>query len=195
MPRLINRLKKGLVVDILKPTYNLKFELVKSKIEDSELFLTPNLIKYFIEKCNTDNLKNLNFYLNKIIAFFSVTRQNFNEKTIDDIVNKASVLPEIITVEDIQKHVSRYFNIKVEDIRSKLRTKELVLPKHIAMYLCRELTDYSLKKISSDFGKVDKTTISHAYRKVKKLINSDDKMCCTVKNLTKLLFNRELCHK
>ena len=75
----------------------------------------------------------------------------------------------MITILDIQKTVGELFNIKLEDFKAKKRTKSLAFPRQIAMYLSRELTDYSLPKIGEEFGGRDHTTVIHAHEKISKL--------------------------
>ncbi|MBP7652183.1 AAA family ATPase [Candidatus Dependentiae bacterium] len=190
MPRLINRFKTGLVVDIKNPDKSLKTEYIKNKFNECEMYFPEELISYFIEQCHTDDLKKIDVYSNKLIAYLSVTKKNISESVIDEIFARITTMPEIITINEIQKQVSQYFNINCDDLKSKTRVKDIILPKHIAMYLCRELTDFSLKKISTDFGKVDKATITHACGKIKDMITSDDKVCHIVKDLTRMLFNK-----
>ncbi|HPN30201.1 MAG TPA: DnaA/Hda family protein [bacterium] len=194
MPRLVNRFKTGLVVDIKNPDDNLKSEYVKNKINECEMYFPEDFISYFIKQCGTDDLKKIDVYANKLIAYLSVSKQPISESVIDEIFMRINTMPEIITINEIQKQVSQYFNINCDELKSKVRSKDVVFPKHIAMYLCRELTDFSLKKISTDFGKVDKTTITHACGKIKDMITSDDNVCHIVKDLTRILFNKIVKH-
>ena len=87
-----------------------------------------------------------------------------------------------ITMELIQEIVAQYFKIKVEALLSKKRTRELVVPRQIAMYLCRELTDISLPQIGSCFGR-DHTTVIHACEKISEELKKDNKLETTIKDL------------
>ena len=191
MPRLISRLKTGLVVQINNPAENLKVEYIKNKTEECELFFPVELIKYFLVKCNTDSLKLIDNYLNKIIAYLSVTKKNLDTSIIDEILTRIASIPDAVTISDIQKCVAFHFGINCEDLRVKF-TKSNQLAKHIAMYMCRELTNHSLKKIASDFGKADKSAVIYAYNKMKDLVESDEKIAHLIKELTSKLFNKSI---
>jgi chromosomal replication initiator protein len=95
--------------------------------------------------------------------------------------------PKVITILDIQKTVGELFSIKLEDFKAKKRTKSLAFPRQIAMYLSRELTDYSLPKIGEEFGGRDHTTVIHAHEKISKLLQSDAQLQRQVKELHELL--------
>jgi chromosomal replication initiator protein len=93
----------------------------------------------------------------------------------------------VITILDIQKTVGELFSIKLEDFKAKKRTKSLAFPRQIAMYLSRELTDYSLPKIGEEFGGRDHTTVIHAHEKISKLLQTDAQLQRQVKELHELL--------
>ncbi|HON56506.1 MAG TPA: DnaA/Hda family protein, partial [bacterium] len=191
MPRLINRFSTGLSLEIQKPSNNLKIKFIKNKLEDCELFLHDDLINYFLEQCGNASLKKIDVALNKLIAYLSVTKKNINKITIDEVFSKISNIPQAITINDIQTSVSQYFNIQIDLMKTKIRKQDILLPKYIAIYLTRELTNFSLQKISNDFGKIDKSTINHACKKIKNLIaTNDDKVCRVVKDLTNLICSK-----
>ena len=89
----------------------------------------------------------------------------------------------VITAEDIQEIVASRFHVKVSDLKSKRRTKTLVHPRQVAMYLCRELTDASFPEIGRDFGGKDHTTIIHACKQIQKSQESDSVLRTTLASL------------
>ena len=91
---------------------------------------------------------------------------------------------KVITTEDIQEAVANRFHIKVSDLKSKRRTKTLVHPRQVAMYLCRELTDASFPEIGRDFGGKDHTTIIHACKQVQKSLEKDNSLRATIHSIT-----------
>ena len=93
----------------------------------------------------------------------------------------------MITILDIQRAVGEQFNIKLEDFKAKKRTKSVAFPRQIAMYLSRELTDYSLPKIGEEFGGRDHTTVIHAHEKIAKLLQTDSQLQKQIKELNELL--------
>lgn len=190
MPRLISRLKTGLVVQINNPSENLKIEYIKNKSEECELFFPLELIKYFLANCKTDSLKIIDNHLNKIIAYLSVSKKTLDSQIIDEILARIASIPEAITINHIQKCVALHFGINCEDLRGKF-SKSHQLAKQIAMYLSRELTNHSWKKIAGDFGKADKSTVIYSYKKIKDLSESDAKTSELIKELTTKLFNKQ----
>ena len=81
--------------------------------------------------------------------------------------------PRIITIFDIQKAVGEHFHIRLEDFTAKKRTKSIAFPRQVAMYLSRELTDFSLPKIGDEFGGRDHTTVIHAHEKISRMLKDD----------------------
>ena len=88
-----------------------------------------------------------------------------------------------ITLEDVQEVVANRFNVKISELKSKRRTKTLVNPRQIAMFLCRELTDYSYPEIGREFGGKDHTTIIHACRQIEKALDKDATLRTTIESL------------
>jgi chromosomal replication initiator protein len=88
-----------------------------------------------------------------------------------------------MTVEMIQKFVSEFFSIKTSDMKSDKRLKNLVIPRQIAIYLCRELTKSSYPEIGEKFGGKDHSTIIHSFKKIANLMNSDSELKNTVENI------------
>jgi chromosomal replication initiator protein len=88
-----------------------------------------------------------------------------------------------MTVEMIQKFVAEFFSIKTSDLKSDKRLKNLVIPRQIAIYLCRELTKSSYPEIGEKFGGKDHSTIIHSFKKISKLMDSDSEMKSTVENI------------
>lgn len=92
-----------------------------------------------------------------------------------------------MTIDLIQDVVSSYFNLRVEDLKSQRRTRNVAYPRQIAMYLSRKLTDMSLPKIGEEFGGRDHTTVIHAYEKISENLKTDDSLQSTVNDITKKL--------
>ena len=95
--------------------------------------------------------------------------------------------PKVITIHEIQRTVGEHYSVKLEDFKAKKRTKSVAFPRQIAMYLSRELTDYSLPKIGEEFGGRDHTTVIHAHEKISRLLQSDLQLQRQMKELNELL--------
>ena len=94
-----------------------------------------------------------------------------------------------MTIQDIQNEVCKYYRLRVEDLKSKKRTKTIAFPRQIAMYLSRELTDYSLPKIGEDFGGRDHTTVIHAHEKISQIVKKDPLLKEAIEKIKRQLIN------
>ncbi len=135
------------------------------------------------------NIRELEGALIRIVAYSSLTGRDITvdlatEALKDIISNKQS---KNITIETIQDVVSSYYNLRVEDLKSQRRTRNIAYPRQIAMYLSRKLTDLSLPKIGEEFGGRDHTTVIHAYEKISGGLKNDESTQNTINDLTKKL--------
>jgi chromosomal replication initiator protein len=96
--------------------------------------------------------------------------------------------PRMITVDLIKRVVSEYYSIRIEDFKSKKRTRAIAFPRQVAMYLTRELTDLSLPKIGEEFGGRDHTTVLHAYDKISAEIKTDESLKLAIDEIQKRLY-------
>ncbi|MBO9596464.1 MAG: chromosomal replication initiator protein DnaA, partial [Cohnella sp.] len=97
--------------------------------------------------------------------------------------------PKVITIQDIQLKVGEYYGLKLEDFKARKRTKAVAFPRQIAMYLSRELTDYSLPKIGEAFGGRDHTTVIHAHEKISQQLKVDQDLYKIINSLTEKIKN------
>ncbi len=116
------------------------------------------------------NIRELEGALTRIIAYSSLTNKEISvelaQEALKDIISSSR--PKQVTVHLIKDVVSQYYNLKIDDLESKRRTRAISYPRQIAMFLCREMTDLSLPKIGEEFGGRDHTTVIHAYEKILK---------------------------
>ena len=121
------------------------------------------------------NIRELEGALIRVVAYSSVVNQDINvhlaSEALKDIIPNSK--NRIITIQDIQQQVADYYGLKLDDFKAKKRTRNIAFPRQIAMFLSRELTDYSLPKIGDAFGGRDHTTVIHAYDKIVQCIDKD----------------------
>lgn len=167
--RLRSRFEWGLIADIQAPDLETRIAILRKKAQLENLNV-PNEIMVFIADKIASNIRELEGAMNKIIAYSSLTDSG-GEITLElandalkDILSVRKV--KTITAKSIREMVTRYFELKPDDLISKKRTRELSYPRQIAMYLCRELTDLSLPKVGDEFGGRDHTTVMHACEKI-----------------------------
>lgn len=186
--RLRSRFEWGLLADIQPPDLETRIAILRKKAQ-LENYIIPDDVLLFIASKIKSNIRELEGALLRIIAYASL-----NQREIDlDCANEAlkdiltSDRPHHITIPMIQKVVARYFNLKVEDFKTKRRTQNVAFPRQIAMYLARELTETSLPKVGQEFGGRDHTTVIHAYEKIKaeRLVNEE--LDATIKEIIKEL--------
>ena len=171
--RLISRFGWGLTVAIEPPELEMRVAIVLKKAEAESLVLSED-IAFFIAKHIRSNVRELEGALKKVLAF---SRFNARELSLDlakealrDILNVAN---RQITVEGIQKTVAEYFKIKISDMHSKKRSRNVARPRQVAMALAKDLTQMSLPEIGEAFGNRDHTTVLHACRTIAALRKKD----------------------
>jgi chromosomal replication initiator protein len=164
--RLISRFDSGLTVAIEPPELEMRVAILLKKAQSEGVTFSDD-VAFFVAKHLRSNVRELEGALRKILAY-----SRFHGKDITiDIVKEAlkdllSVQNRQISVENIQKTVADFFNIKVADMYSKRRPANIARPRQIAMYLAKELTQKSLPEIGELFGGRDHTTVLHAVRKI-----------------------------
>ena len=184
--RLRSRFEWGLITDIQPPDLETRIAILKKKAELESLEVDDDVLA-FIAKRIESNIRELEGALIRIIAYSSLTNSTLDvavaDEALKDIISNHR--PKKITPELIQKVVSEYYQLKVDDLKSKKRNRPIAFPRQIAMYLCREMTDLSLPKIGDLFGGRDHTTVIHACDKIATDMNADLQVKRTLNELIK----------
>ena len=167
--RLISRFSQGLSVAIEPPELEMRIAILLNKAKAMGAAL-PEEVAMFIAKRLKSNVRELEGALQQVIAYQQFQPAAAKEITIDIakhvLRDQFSLSYNLVTIENIQKTVADYYNIKVADMHSKRRPANIALPRQIAMYLAKELTQHSLPEIGANFGGRDHTTVMHAVRKI-----------------------------
>lgn len=184
--RLRSRFEWGLVADIQPPDLETKVAILEKKGEEFGVAI-PQEVALFLAGNTTSNIRELEGYLLRVIAFATInkTKTISMELTRGALKNFLDQKNKVITVEDIQKKVGVFYNVKISDLKAKKKNKTLILPRHTAMYLIRELTNLSLPEIGRHFGGRDHTTVLHAIHKIRNILETDPDYVQTVENLTR----------
>ncbi len=181
--RLRSRFEWGLIADIQPPDVETKQAILKMKAEQNNIFL-PEDVAQFLATSVTSNIRELEGYLVRIGAYASLTAASITLAMTRDVLKDILVEKNReLTVEDIQKTVSAYYNIKISDLKSPKRLKALVLPRQVAMYLSRQLTSSSYPDIGDRFGGKDHSTIIHAMKKIEKQLIDDFQLRSVINTL------------
>ena len=186
--RLRSRFEWGLIADIQIPDFETRMAILKKKAEVEKLNVAYEVMIYIATKIKS-NIRELEGALIRIVAYSSLTNREITvelaSEALKDIISKKQ--GKNITINLIQDIVSSYFNLRIEDLKSQRRTRNVAYPRQIAMYLSRKLTDMSLPKIGEEFGGRDHTTVIHAYEKISDNLNTDENLQHTIETITKKL--------
>jgi chromosomal replication initiator protein len=183
--RLRSRFEWGLLTDVQPPELETRIAILRRKAIQEGLNAPPEVLEYIASRIST-NIRELEGALIRVTAFASLNRQSVDLQ-LAEIVLK-DLIPEAqgpqITIATIMGQTASYFGLSIEDLCGTSRSRVLVTARHIAMYLCRELTDLSLPKIGQQFGGRDHTTVINADRKIRSLMAERRSIYTQVTELT-----------
>ena len=164
--RLRSRFEWGLIADIQPPDLETKVAILRKKAETEGIPLPDNVAIYIASKIKS-NIRELEGSLIRLIAYASLTGREISLPLAQDVLrNVLQNDDKAITIEIIQKFVSDYYQLKVGELKSRNNSKSVAMPRQIAMYLCKSLTNASLPEIGKSFGGKHHSTVIHSIRKV-----------------------------
>ena len=170
--RLVSRFEWGLVTDIQPPDLETRIAILRKKAE-REVINIPDDVTYFIAEAVRSNIRELEGALIRVVAYAKLIGGEINQDLVKEVLKDVLIEQnKKITIDAIQQKVAQYFDIRLADMRSKKRSKAIAYPRQIAMYLARDLTDFSLPEIGEQFGGRDHSTVMHACEKVHKDIEA-----------------------
>ncbi|QKE42329.1 MAG: chromosomal replication initiator protein DnaA [Ferrovum myxofaciens] len=172
-PRLISRFGWGLTVAIEPPELEMRVAILISKAQKESIILEES-VAFFIAKHIRSNVRELEGALKRVVAYARFRNESISVISAREALKDVLALQHRqISIENIQKTVADYYKIKVSDMFSKKRTRNLARPRQMAMALAKEITSLSLPDIGESFGGRDHTTVLHACRKIQELCGSD----------------------
>jgi len=185
--RLVSRFGWGLVTDIQPPDFETRVAILKKKME-KETVVVPDDVSFFIASQFKSNVRELEGALIRVVAYGTLTAKSIDLALAKQVLRDSVEEEEKkINMDQIQRLVAEYFNMKVSDLRSKRRTKSIAEPRQIAMYLVRTLTTHSYPEIGEYFGGRDHTTVLHACQKVTRDVEKDVKKMRVVEEIKDML--------
>jgi len=185
--RLRNRFEWGLIADIQPPDMETRVAILQKKAEVEGVQL-PHDVAIFLASNIDSNVRELEGSLTRLGAFSSLTKATITvELTKELLRNTLKGAQGEITVENIQKTICDYFNIRMGDLKAKRRTQNIALPRQVAMYLCRKHTETSFPGIGDKFGGRDHSTVIHASKTIERKIKEDPHMQKTIEKLERNL--------
>ena len=193
-PRLSTRFSRGLNIDLQPPNYETRRAILEKKKElllETNQFsaatinrISDDVIDYIAKNVQT-NVRDLEGCLTKMIGYAELVGKNVTieiaQQQLRDIFS--SPLSGSITVENIQKVVANHYNISISDIKSNKRSPKFAIPRQIAVYIARNLTEYSYPELAGEFGGRDHSTMMHSYEKISNCIKTDSSLDTTIQQL------------
>jgi chromosomal replication initiator protein len=184
--RLRSRFEWGLITDIQPPDLETRIAILRKKVKTDAIHVPDTQVLTFIASRISTNIRELEGALTRVVAFSSLTGRPMTVELAQEVLKDVfpqGEMPEI-SVEQIQRTVVERFGMSMQELTGDRRSQQIVYPRQVAMYLCRELTDSSLPKIGKQFGGRDHTTVIHATSKIAKLIREDRNVYELVQELT-----------
>ncbi len=185
--RLISRFGSGLTVSIEPPELETRVAILMKKAQHEGVAL-PEDVAFFVAKRVRSNVRELEGALRRVVANAHFTGQPISiELATESLKDLLAFHERLVTINNIQKTVAEYYKIRVADLHSKSRVRQVARPRQVAMALAKELTNHSLPEIGDAFGGRDHTTVIHACRKIVELAQSDIRMKEDYGNLLRIL--------
>ncbi len=196
--RLVSRFEWGLVVDIKPPDWETRVAILRKKAEDDNLVLDSEVIDFIARSC-TASVRELEGAVIKLLAYSSLTNQEITESLARTALSgmirtgdqEGMSRTAALSPERIREVVARHWGVKPEGLSSKRRTKDLTVPRQVAMFLIKEILDTPLVAIGEVFGGRDHSTVIHSIRKVEQQIESDPEFAARVVEARELLIGSE----
>ena len=187
--RIKSRFSGGLVVDIQSPDYELRYKIIKNKVEELKIFYSGEFIiskdvqKFLSSEIRT-NIRELTGALNRIVSYSRIYNKTANLSEVKIILKDLLNLSENkVTIDLIQSIVCKFFKISKNEMLSSRRSRYLVRPRQAAIYLTKILTSKSLPEIGKEFSNRDHTTIIHSVKTIEKLIKDDNELSGNIESL------------
>ena len=188
--RLKTRFSKGMTVNLNPPNYETRCAIIQKKLEIMGKSIPDDVIDY-IAKNVQNNVRELESCLVKMLAYAELldkpVTMEIAQKELSDTITQPSM--GAVTIDTIQKVVAEHYNISIGDLKSRHRSKKVLIPRQVAIYIARELCDYSYPELGNEFGGKDHTTILHSYEKIVDQLKTDTVLNSTIQMLIRNIKN------
>ena len=189
--RLRTRFAWGLQVDINPPDYDLKVAIIKKKLKAEAIVIDDEVISFIASNIGND-VRQLEGSITRLVAYSAIMcvtdiTLQFAMEALKDFIKKGEVVTDQNNIRRIQKSVANFYKISFEDMKSKKRTPNLAIPRQVAMYLCRKLTDESFERIGIEFSGKNHATVIHACNKIEREMKINKDLSDAINNIEKQL--------
>ncbi len=187
--RLRSRFERGLNVDLQPPSYETRYAILKKKIEKSKNLIIPEEVVELICNNVTTNVRDLEAALTKLVAYAELVNKNITVEIAQQQLKDFFANPKQnnVTMDVIQRTVAEYFNLSGNDLKGKKRTKVISFPRQLAMYVAREMTEFSTTEVGLEFGGRDHTTVMHACQRIEERMRTDPTLEPTIQYLVRTI--------
>jgi len=184
--RLVSRLGSGMSLDLQPPTYETRKAILCKKLEILQKSLPEDVIDYIAGAVET-NIRDLEAALNKILGYSEFIDNQITVDIARQQLKDIYVSPNVgnISIENIQKVIADSYQITVSNLKSSSRAQKYVIPRQIALYIAKELTEYTFTELGNEFGGKDHSTVMHACNKIKDMIKTDSSFGQKINGLIK----------
>jgi len=189
--RLISRFEGGMIVDISPPDLETRIAILEQKAKEKGYTLPREIIQYIAVQIQ-NNVRQLEGALNKVIAYHELNKIPFSLDEVKKIISSLITLPRKVALvpKELLQIVAEFYGLKLNELLSRSRKRELVMPRQIAMYLMREELDASFPLIGQEFGGKDHTTAMYAWRKIKKEVEEEGRIKQEIDFIKQRIYNR-----
>ena len=185
--RLVSRFAWGLSVDITPPDLETRTAILRKKAQAENLEIPDDTLSYIAGQIDS-NIRELEGALVRVQAFATMNSADITTSIAADALKSLKGTSNSqLSISKIQDEVAKFYHIQIKDLKGKKRVKTIVVPRQIAMYLAREMTESSLPKIGAEFGGKDHTTVIHAHEKISQLMKNDSSIQQEIAEIKNLL--------
>ncbi|MBW4021945.1 MAG: chromosomal replication initiator protein DnaA [Proteobacteria bacterium] len=185
--RLRTRLGCGMVADLHATTFELRISILEAKAAKASVSVPPRVLEFLAHKI-TSNVRELEGALNRLVAHSALFQRPITLETTQEVLHDIlRAHDRRVTIEEIQRKVAEHYNIRLTDMSSARRARNVARPRQVAMFLAKQLTSRSLPEIGRKFGNRDHTTVMHAVSRVSGLMESDSAFSEDVELLRRML--------
>ncbi len=189
--RLLSRLTRGIIADLQLPTWETRLVILRTKMESKGIRLSDAVVELVAKNVST-NIRDLEAALNKIWAYGELLNREITLEVAQEQLKSVFAGPaqQNIAIDLVQRVCAEAHNLSIADLKGKKRTQAITLPRQIAMFLIRELTEYSTTEVGMEFGGRDHTTVMHAVQKIEDKMRTEPSFEIKIQNLIRTVRDR-----
>jgi len=182
--RLRSRFERGLNVDLQPPSYETRYAILKKKVDQTSIRIPEEVVELICTNVTT-NVRDIESALTKLVAYAELVDKDISAEVAKQQLKDFFASPQQtnVTIDVIQRVVADYFNLSNQELKGKKRTKVIAFPRQLAMYITREMTEYSTTEVGLEFGGRDHTTVMHACQRIESRMRTDPTLEPTIQFL------------